>query len=165
MREPSHRQTRSGSAWAVFSALVSAWVSSNARLSMSPNTKIFLGIVVGSVMTLASWAWLLADGCSLGRLLLGSFLTAAFVGIGSIWTIKAGPPVSGPNPVRLVSGLITGAFAVALIGAPVLIWQTVPGRWGAHGTFLERRYSALFFGISAYLALVQLISNAWANRE
>jgi hypothetical protein len=132
---------------------------------MSPNVRIYLGVVVGSVMTLVGWAWLLSDGCSPGRLALGSLLTVAFVLVGSCWTIRASPAVSGPNPVKLVSGLITAAVGLAAMGVPVLLWQTVPHRLAHHDTFLERRYSALFFGVSAYLGLVRTISNAWANRD
>jgi hypothetical protein len=133
---------------------------------MNPGVRIYLGVVVGSIATLAAWAWLLSDGCSFGRLALGALLTAALAGAGSAWTIRAIPPVCGPNPSRPVSGLLTAALASAVIGLPILFWQTAPHPlWAHHETFLARRYSALFFGVSAYLALVQTTSNAWANRE
>ena|ERR1700677_121770 len=120
--------------------------------------------ISGLVATVAAWAWLLSDGCSVPILVAGCLITAVLILAGSSWTVLVVRSASLLDPPGFGKGLSVVAFVAVLLGLEVLFFQHLYGRYRPP-TFVDRRFAALFLGIAAYSAMVPLISRSWLLRN
>jgi hypothetical protein len=142
--------------------LVLAWTISNVG-KMNPKTAVYLLFLGGSVALLALWAWALSGGIELLEFIIAMVGTAILCIFSSAIAAKK----IGEDPRLSVGDVMAGAntiaFAVGLLGLCVLICEGIPSRNGP-ASHLDRRYSLLFFSITAYFLIFPFLTGRKIRR-
>lgn len=121
---------------------------------------IYLLIAIGCALLVAFWAWALASGVNPLGITLAILFTIFLCIVSSTILTKIIKDDGLLSIGEIAPTINTIAIASSIIGMCVLILEYMPaGRSGGHGSHIDRRYSQLFFAITAYLLIFPFLSS------